>query len=43
MFSYAIEGGIIVSRAFQDKQALVEQILSYRTHLRLLFESNQGA
>lgn len=38
MFSSIIEGGIILSRALQDKQALVDQILAYRSYLRLLFE-----
>lgn len=41
MFSSVIEGGIIVSRALQDKQALVGQILAYRSYLRLLFEANR--
>lgn len=39
MFSSIIEGGIIVSRALEDKKALVDQILSYRSYLKLLFES----
>lgn len=38
MFSSIIEGGIILSRAIEDKQALVDQILAYRNYLRLLFE-----
>lgn len=38
MFISSIEGGIILSRAFQDNQLLVNQLLTYRQYLRLLFE-----
>ncbi|MDO3720713.1 TetR/AcrR family transcriptional regulator [Marinobacter sp. chi1] len=37
MFTTTIEGGIILSRIFQDKTILVKQVLAYRTHLRLVF------
>lgn len=39
MFITTIEGGIILSRAFQDNQLLINQILGYRSYLRTLFES----
>ena len=38
MFISTIEGGIILSLAFRDKQLLVDQILAYRSYLRLMFE-----
>lgn len=38
MFGTIIEGGIVISRAFQDNLILVNQILSYRNYLRTLFE-----
>lgn len=38
MFTSTIEGGIILSKAFQDNKLLVEQILAYRNYLRVLFE-----
>ena len=37
MFTASIEGGIILSRALNDKQLLVDQILAYRAYLRVLF------
>ncbi len=37
MFTSTIEGGIILSRIFDNKMHLVEQINLYRTHIRLLF------
>lgn len=39
MFTSVIEGGIILSKAFQDNNLLIEQILSYRNYLRVLFET----
>ncbi len=39
MFISSIEGGIILSRAFQDNQLLVNQVLAYRNYLRLLFDA----
>ena len=33
-----LEGGIIVSRVLADQGMLVQQILHYRSHLRLLFD-----
>lgn len=38
MFTTTIEGGIILSKAFEDNALLIEQILSYRNYIRLLFE-----
>lgn len=38
MFGTTIEGGIVISRAFQDNAILINQILSYRNYLRTLFE-----
>lgn len=38
MFTSTIEGGIILSKAFQDNKLLVEQILAYRNYLRVLYE-----
>ncbi|WP_455376362.1 TetR/AcrR family transcriptional regulator [Kaarinaea lacus] len=38
MFTSTIEGGIILSKAFQDNKLLVQQILAYRNYLRALFE-----
>ena len=38
MFTSTIEGGIILSKAFQDNDLLVEQVLAYRNYLRVLFE-----
>jgi AcrR family transcriptional regulator len=39
MFTSSIEGGIILSRIVGGNECLKEQILAYRTHLRLLFEA----
>jgi len=41
MLSAIIEGGIIVSRALGDPKILVQQLLQYRAHLRLLFTRGQ--
>lgn len=38
MFATTIEGGIILSRVFNDNGMLVKQLLSYRNYLRVLFE-----
>lgn len=38
MVSGMIEGGLILSRAFRDRQALVGQVLMLRQHVKLLFE-----
>ena len=38
MFSTCIEGGIVLTLIMQDNEILVNQILAYRTHLRLVFE-----
>jgi AcrR family transcriptional regulator len=37
MLSTIIEGGIIVALALSDTRILVDQILQYRNHIRLLF------
>ena len=37
MLTATIEGGIIMSRAHGDQQVLVQQILQYRSYIRLLF------
>lgn len=37
MFSSTVEGGIILARVYGSNEALVGQVLAYRTHLRLLF------
>ena len=37
MFSSTLEGGIILARIYGDNHALVDQVLGYRTHLRLVF------
>ena len=39
MFTSSVEGGILLSLVLNSNQHMVEQILAYRTHLRLLFES----
>ncbi len=39
MLSTIIEGGIVVSRAVNDPEILVKQLLEYRTYLRLLYSS----
>jgi len=37
MFSSTLEGGIILARVYGNNEALTEQVLAYRTHLRLVF------
>ena len=37
MFSSTLEGGIILARVYGNNKALVDQVQSYRTHLRLVF------
>lgn len=37
MLTSVIEGGIVVSRVFASPDILVQQLLQFRTHLRLLF------
>jgi TetR/AcrR family transcriptional regulator, transcriptional repressor for nem operon len=37
MLSTIIEGGIILSRTLSEQKILVQQILQYRKHLRLIF------
>jgi AcrR family transcriptional regulator len=37
MLTSVIEGGIIVSKVFNDPERLVQQILQYRNHIRLLY------
>lgn len=38
MFSFCLEGGIVLARVMDDNQALVNQVLAYRTHVRLIFD-----
>ncbi|MCG8415514.1 MAG: TetR/AcrR family transcriptional regulator [Pseudomonadales bacterium] len=38
MFTSSVEGGIILARAYDDNQPLIDQVQNYRSHLRLLFE-----
>lgn len=38
MLSSCLEGGIILSRALNDRQCLVNQVLHYRNYLRLLYQ-----
>lgn len=38
MFTSCVEGGIIMAKAYNDNQALVDQVQNYRQHLRLIFE-----
>ncbi|MES2626325.1 MAG: TetR/AcrR family transcriptional regulator [Pseudomonadota bacterium] len=38
MFTAVLEGGIILARIFNSNAPLYNQILGYRTHLRLLFD-----
>ena len=40
MLSSTVEGGIILSKVFNDPKALANQILQYRTFIRLLFLGN---
>jgi TetR/AcrR family transcriptional repressor of nem operon len=37
MFNSTLEGGIILARVYGNNDALAEQVLAYRTHLRLVF------
>ena len=38
MFTSSVEGGIILAKAYQDNQALINQVQNFRNHLRLLFD-----
>lgn len=38
MFTSTVEGGILLSRILNSNRPLVEQLLFYRAHLRLLFD-----
>lgn len=38
MLTSVIEGGIIVSRVMRDRRILVQQLLQFRSYVRLLFE-----
>lgn len=38
MLTSVIEGGIIISKALNDQELLVQQILQFRTHIRLLYK-----
>lgn len=37
MFTSTLEGGIILARVYNSNQPLIDQVLAYRTHLRLVF------
>jgi hypothetical protein len=37
MFTATIEGGIMLARNFDDNRLLVNQIMAYRTFLRILY------
>ncbi len=37
MFTSTLEGGIILARVYDSNQQLADQVLAYRTHLRLVF------
>jgi len=37
MLTTTIEGGIVMSRAFGDQQVLADQIMQYRSYVRMLF------
>lgn len=37
MFTSVVEGGILLSRIFNTNQRLVEQLMLYRSHIRMLF------
>jgi len=39
MLTATIEGGIIMSRALNDPQVLVQQIMQYRNYIRVLFDA----
>ena len=39
MFTSTIEGGIMLTRNFEDNQLLLDQILAYRTFVRLLYHA----
>lgn len=39
MFSSTLEGGIILAKALNSNQALIDQVQAYRMHLRLLFDN----
>jgi len=40
MLSVTVEGGIILSKVFDDPKVLADQIMQYRTFIRLLFQGN---
>ncbi len=37
MFTSCVEGGILLAKAYDDNQALIDQVQNYRSHLRMLF------
>ncbi|MEM1173970.1 MAG: helix-turn-helix domain-containing protein [Pseudomonadota bacterium] len=43
MLSSVIEGGIVMSRALDDKSILPNQLLRFRDYIRLLFAESQAA
>lgn len=40
MLSVTVEGGIILSKVFDDPKVLADQIMQYRTFIRLLFQGS---
>ena len=43
MLTTVIEGGIVVSKALQQQEILVQQILQYRNYVKLLYEPRAAA
>jgi hypothetical protein len=43
MVSTVIEGGIVLSKALKEPQSLPEQILVFRSFVKLLFQPQQQA
>ena len=39
MFTSCVEGGIILAKAYDDNQALINQVHNYRNHLRMIFDA----
>ena len=39
MFTSCVEGGIILAKAYDDNQALINQVQNYRAHLRMIFDA----
>ena len=39
MFTTIVEGGIVLARNFRDNQIPIDQILGYRSFVRLVFDA----